>query len=138
MALRHKARECALQMLYQWEITGAEPKGIEATFWKSTKSSPPARLLANTLFEGAAAGSGEADRLIAAHAQNWRVERLAAIDRNILRLAVYELLRGENPPKVVINEALDLAKKFSEADAGPFINAILDAIRKSTEAPKQA
>lgn len=137
MALRHKARECALQMLYQWELTGADPARVEATFWKSTRGAPETRLLANKRFEGAAADSAETDQLIARNAQNWRLERLAAIDRNILRLAAYELLRGEDPPKVVINEALELAKKFSEADAGPFINAVLDAIRKSLEAPKQ-
>lgn len=138
MALRHKARECALQMLYQWEMTGAEPARVEATFWRTTKGSSQTRLLANKMFEGAAMGSAEADRFIALHAQNWRIDRMAAIDRNILRLAVQELLGGENPPKVVINEALELARKYSEAEAGPFVNAVLDAIRKSIEAPKQA
>jgi N utilization substance protein B len=138
MALRHKARECALQMLYQWEISGAEPTQVESTFWRTTKGSSQTRVLANKLFEGAVAGSAEADRLITLHAQNWRIERMAAIDRNILRLAAHELLSGETPPKVVINEALDLAREYSEADAGPFINAILDAIRKSIEAPRQA
>jgi transcription antitermination protein NusB len=137
MAVRHKARECALQMMYQWELTGAEPARVEATFWRTTRGASQTRLLANTLFEGAAAGSAEADHLIARYAKNWRVERLAAIDRNILRLAVHELLSRDNPPKVVINEALELARKFSEADAGPFVNAVLDSIRKSIEAPEQ-
>jgi N utilization substance protein B len=138
MPLRHKSRECALQMLYQWELARAEPAHIEATFWRSTRSSPETRQLANQLFEGTAAGVAEADRLITLHAQNWRIERMAAIDRSILRLGVHELLSGENPAKVVINEALELTKKYSENEAGPFVNAILDAVRKSIQAAKPA
>lgn len=138
MALRHKARECALQMLYQWELTGAEPARVEATFWKTTRGASQTRQFANQLFEGAVAGAAEADRLIASHAQKWRLERMAAIDRNIMRLAVHELLRGEEPAKVTINEALELAKDFSEDEAGPFVNAVLDAIRKAIETPKPA
>ncbi|HVB33819.1 MAG TPA: transcription antitermination factor NusB [Patescibacteria group bacterium] len=138
MTLRHKGRECALQMLYQWELSGAAPARVQATFWRTTRGSHETRLFANKLFEGAVAGAGEIDQLIALHALNWRLERMAAIDRNILRLAVHELLCGENPVKVVINEALDLTKKFSEPDAVPFINGVLDEIRKSTETPKPA
>jgi len=137
MALRHKARECALQMLYQWEMTGVEPARVEASFWKTARGAPDTKSFANKLLEGTVAGSAEADRLIAQHAQNWRVERLAAIDRNILRLAVYELLAGEEPAKVVINEAIELVRTYSESAAGPFVNGILDAIRKSLPAPEK-
>lgn len=136
MGFLRKARECALQMLYQWELAHAEPSRIEATFWKATRGSSEQRFLANKLFEGAAADASVTDELIARHAENWRLERLAAIDRNILRLAVHELRRGEAPEKVVINEALELAKKYSEPDAVGFLNGVLDAIRKSLAAAK--
>ena len=138
MSFLRKARECALQMLYQWDLAHAEPIRIEATFWKTTRGNSEQRFLANKLFEGAAADSPVTDELIARHAENWRLDRLAAIDRNILRLSVHELRRGEAPEKVVINEALELAKKYSEPDAVGFINAVLDAIRKSLAAPKDA
>jgi N utilization substance protein B len=136
MALFRKARECALQMLYQWEFSRAEPARVEAAFWKTTRGSNETRFLANQLFEGAAAESAATDELIAKHSENWRLDRMAAIDRNILRLAAHELRRGQTPEKVVINEALELTKKFSEPDAVGFINAVLDAIRKSLAEPK--
>jgi N utilization substance protein B len=138
MGFLRKARECALQMLYQWELAHAEPSRIEATFWKATRGSSEQRFLANKLFEGAAVDAPTTDELIARHAENWRVERLAAIDRNILRLAVHELRRGQTPEKVVINEALELAKKYSEPDAVGFLNGVLDAIRKALAAAKDA
>jgi transcription antitermination protein NusB len=138
MGFLRKARECALQMLYQWELAHAEPSRIEATFWKATRGSSEQRFLANKLFEGAAADAPVTDELITRHAENWRLDRLAAIDRNILRLAVHELRRGEAPEKVVINEALELAKKYSEPDVVGFLNGVLDAIRKSLAAPKDA
>jgi N utilization substance protein B len=83
------------------------------------------------LFEGASVDSVPLDELIVKHAENWRLERLAAIDRAILRLAIYEMRSTTTPAKVVINEAVDLAKKFSTDDAGGFVNGILDAYRKS-------
>jgi N utilization substance protein B len=138
MAFRRKAREYALQMLFQWELARAEPERIEANFWKTARGLSETRFLSNKLFEGAAAEAAAEDEMIARHAENWRLDRIAAIDRNILRLAIYELRRGETPEKVVINEALELAKKFSEPEAVGFINGILDAVRKSLAAPKQA
>ena len=138
MGYFRKARECALQMLYQWELAHAEPSRIEATFWKATRGNSEQRFLANKLFEGAAADAPTTDELISRHAENWRIERLAAIDRNILRLAVHELRRGETPEKVVINEALELAKKYSEPDAVGFLNGVLDAIRKALGTAKDA
>ncbi|MDE3137301.1 MAG: transcription antitermination factor NusB [Acidobacteriota bacterium] len=138
MGFLRKARECALQMLYQWELAHAEPSRIEAMFWKATRGSSEQRFLANKLFEGAAADAPVTDELITRHAENWRLDRLAAIDRNILRLAVHELRRGEAPEKVVINEALELAKKYSEPDVVGFLNGVLDAIRKSLAAAKDA
>jgi len=131
MALRRKAREYALQMLFQWEMGRQEPAGIEAGFWKNARAEKATRMFANRLFEGAVTQSAALDELVRKHAENWRLERMAAIDRAILRLAIYELRAAETPPKVVINEAVELAKKFSSAEAAPFINGILDAVHKS-------
>ncbi len=134
MALRRKAREFALQMLFQWEIGKQEVGQIELGFWKNARAEKNTRVFANQLFEGAVAESAALDELITRHAENWRLERIAAIDRAILRLAAHELRTGKTPPKVVINEAIELAKKFSSEDAAPFINGILDAIHKSLPA----
>ncbi|MFY9585532.1 MAG: transcription antitermination factor NusB [Candidatus Acidiferrales bacterium] len=133
MALRRKAREYALQMLFQWEIGRQAPARVEAGFWKNARAEKTTRTFANQLFEGAVAESAAVDELITRHATNWRLDRMAAIDRAVLRLAVAELRSGTSPPKVVINEALELAKKFSSEEAAPFINGILDAIHKSDQ-----
>ena len=132
MALRRKAREFALQMLFQWEMGKQEPRQIESNFWKSARAEKNTRSFANQLFEGAVGEIADLDPLIASHSEHWRLERVAAIDRAILRLAIHELRSGKTPHKVVINEAVELAKKFSSEDAAPFINGILDAIHKST------
>lgn len=133
MPLRRKAREYALQMLFQWEIGRQAPALVEAGFWKNARAEKTTRTFANQLFEGAVADSAAVDELITRHATNWRLDRMAAIDRAVLRLAVAELRSGSSPPKVVINEALELAKKFSSEEAAPFINGILDAIYKSNQ-----
>jgi N utilization substance protein B len=131
MTLRSKSREFALQMLFQWDMSPEEPAKLEERFWRAAKAAPNTRAFANRLFEGAAKEAAELDALISKHAENWRLERIAAIDRAILRLAIHELRQPETPPKVVLNEAIELAKKFSGADAAPFINGILDAVRKA-------
>ncbi|HLP99540.1 MAG TPA: transcription antitermination factor NusB [Candidatus Limnocylindria bacterium] len=131
MSLRHKAREFALQMLFQWEMGRQEPKHIEAGFWKAARSEQKTRDFANRLFEGAVAEAAALDTLVTLHAENWRLERMAAIDRAILRLAAHELGARKTPYKVVIDEAVELAKKFSSEDAAPFINGVLDAIHKA-------
>ena len=131
MPLRRKAREFALQMLFQWEIGRQAPGLVEAGFWENARAEKITRTFANQLFEGAVAESAAVDELITRHSTNWRLDRMAAIDRAVLRLAVAELRSGTSPPKVVINEALELAKKFSSEEAVPFINGILDAIHKS-------
>ena len=133
MTLRRKAREYALQMLFQWEMGQQEPRAIESGFWKSARAEKHTRVFANQLFEGAVAQAAALDELVSKHAENWRLDRMAAIDRAILRLAVHELRGGETPPKVVINEAVELAKKFSSGEAAPFINGILDAIHKAAD-----
>jgi N utilization substance protein B len=133
MSLRRKAREYALQMLFQWEMGKQKPASIESGFWKTARATPTTRAFANQLFEGTVRECDALDALITRHAENWRLERLAAIDRAILRLALHELRAGQTPAKVVINEAIDLAKKYSSAEAAPFINGILDAARKALQ-----
>jgi N utilization substance protein B len=136
MTLRRKSREFALQMLFQWEMGKQEPSKIEDGFWKNAKAQKSTRDFANQLFESAAARAEELDPIIAAHAQNWRIERIAAIDRAILRLALCEIRTTSTPAKVIINEAVELAKKFSSDDASAFINGILDAAAKAIDEKK--
>ena len=131
MTLRHKSREFALQMLFQWEMGKQDPSRIEDGFWKNAKAQKTTRDFSNQLFENAAARAEELDPIISSHAQNWRIERIAAIDRAILRLALAEMRTTTTPAKVVINEAVELAKKFSSEEASSFINGILDAAAKS-------
>ncbi len=134
MSLRHKSREFALQMLFEWDMTRQEPARVENSFWKSARASAPTRKFADELFEGAVAQAGAVDKVVEKLAENWKLERLAAVDRSILRLAIYELRTGLVPPKVAIDEALELAKKFSSAEAPAFLNGILDAAFKSLAA----
>ena len=120
-----------MQMLFQWDMSKQDPAKLESNFWREAKAADTTRSFANRLFEGAAKESAALDELIVKHAENWRFDRLAAIDRAILRLAIYELRATDTPPKVVLNEAVELAKKFSSQEAGGFVNGILDAFRKS-------
>jgi N utilization substance protein B len=120
-----------MQMLFQWDMSRQDPAKLEAKFWRTAKAADNTRAFANKLFEGAANYADELDALIVQHAQNWRLERMAIIDRAVLRLAIYELRIAETPPKVILNEAVDLAKKFSSEDAGAFVNGILDAVNKT-------
>lgn len=131
MAQRHKAREYALQMLFQWEIGRQDPKLIEEGFWRMVRADKNVRALANQLFQGTVGGNSELDALVAEHAANWRLERMAVIDRAILKLATFELRAGKTPPKVVVNEAVELAKTFSSHEATSFINGVLDSVLKS-------
>jgi len=130
-SLRSKGREFAMQMLFQWDMSQQDPTKLEKKFWGGAKAAETTRAFANRLFEGAAREVSALDEMIVKHAENWRFERLAAIDRAILRLAIYELRATDTPPRVVLNEAVDLAKKFSSEDSGAFVNGILDAFRKS-------
>jgi transcription antitermination protein NusB len=134
MSLRRKSREFALQMLFEWDMASQKPAEIKRHFWKSARAADSTRKFANELFEGAIAEAQASDKLVEKLSENWRLERLATVDRNILRLAIFELRSGTAPAKVVIDEALELAKKFSSAEAPAFLNGILDAARKKLEA----
>jgi transcription antitermination protein NusB len=125
-----------MQMLFQWDMSQQDVTKLETVFWKSAKAAAQTRTFANQLFEGAAHDSKALDELITKHADNWRLERISAIDRAILRLAMHEMRATDTPPKVVINEAVELAKKFSSEEAGGFVNGILDTYRKTMNIQK--
>ena len=135
MRNRTKARECALQMLYQVDIRRAEPQQVVEEFWQAeVQVADDIRSYATQLVEGTLRQLADIDRLITAHADNWDLKRMAVIDRNILRLGAFELLYLEDvPSKVCINEAIELAKRFGDAESGKFINGILDAIHKKRQ-----
>jgi N utilization substance protein B len=136
---RRRAREAALQMLYQWEVGRLSMFEVRQTFWTNAADTgdPMAedqRTFAMALADGAASQVPHLDPIIAEAAQHWRIERMNVMDRLILRLAVYEFLHErDTPAKVIINEALELARTFSSDDAVRFINGILDGIRKKLE-----
>jgi len=124
-------------MLYQRDIGKHDCRYILNSFWEMNEHSPQVREFATRLFEGSVARLKEIDELIQSHAENWRLSRMAAVDRNILRLAVYELLSEEKTPStVVINEALEVARKFSTHESAQFVNGILDSIRKHLSSKK--
>ena len=120
-----------MQMLFQWDMSQQDFARLEVKFWKSAKAADKTREFANELFEGTAKDVAVLDALIVGHSDNWRFERMAAIDRAILRLAIHEMQQSQTPARVVLNEAVDLAKKFSSEESGGFVNGILDSVRKS-------
>jgi len=131
---RRRARESALQMLYQIDQTGASAEEVFRQFWLGQDATDEHREFAERLVSGVLAGQGETDRLIGGAAEHWRLDRMAVVDRNVLRLAVCEMLtHPETPPAVVIDEAIEVAKRFGSADSGAFINGILDSIRQQIE-----
>ena len=132
MGTRRKSRELALQMLFQADLGKQTPDLVRQTFWAERSNvDEEARGFAEDLFRVASDRSGEIDGLIEKHAQNWRMDRMAAVDRNILREAVAEFLEYPGTPRaVVINEALEIARKFSTPESVQFINGVLDSIGK--------
>lgn len=134
MGHRRIGRECALQMMYELDV-GKHPKDeILRTYWLMNEHSQKVRDFAESLFEGTVQKLVEIDKLIQQHTKNWRLNRMAAVDRNVLRLAVFELLWGDKTPgTVVINEALEIAKKFSTHESAQFVNGILDSIKNGLE-----
>jgi len=142
-------------MLFQWDLSRDSPERVQELFWgrarplarspwslkkgQEEELPPPPdqetmRSFANQLFSGTVAAADEIDAIIRRHAAHWRLERMPAVDRNILRLGVFELTHHrETPPVVVINEAMEIARKFSEEESVGFINGLLDQIRKEVE-----
>ncbi|HEU5163662.1 MAG TPA: transcription antitermination factor NusB [Thermoanaerobaculia bacterium] len=131
MGARRKSRELALQMLFQHDMSGNTPEAIVLTFEDLHKVKPPVRDFAVRLFEGTVQHLEEIDRMIVEQADNWRITRMAVVDRNIIRMSVYEFIHEDETPKlVIIDEAIEIAKKFGTQKSGQFINGILDGILK--------
>jgi len=131
MGARRKARELAVQMLYQYDLSGNKPDMIVETFEDLQKSKPNTREFAVKIFRGTVDHVADIDVMIQAQADNWRLSRMAVVDRNIIRLSVYEFLHESETPKlVVIDEAIEIAKKFGNDKSPQFINGILDGILK--------
>jgi N utilization substance protein B len=135
--VRTKSREFAMQMLFQWEMSPQELRKLELKFWKSASAEDDTEKYANDLFEGAARRVKFLDAAIAQHCDNWRFERLAAIDRAVLRLAIHEMQSTRTPHPVIISEAVNLAKKFSGDDSGSFVNGVLHAASVTHKKSKQ-
>jgi len=137
MGSRRKSREFALQMLFQAEMGKQSPEQVRRSFWEQReKVEDDARGFADDLFRVAIDRSGEIDELIQKHAEHWRLERMAAVDRNILRAAVAEFLSYPKTPRpIIINEALEIARKFSAPESVQFINGVLDSVGKAIGAP---
>jgi transcription antitermination factor NusB len=133
MRKRTQGRELALQLLYQLDLRGDDVLNeIDAYLEGESGGDSEVRSFAKDLLHGYIERRVEIDRRIEEVARNWQLRRMAAIDRNILRLGAYELLyRTDIPPLVAINEAIEIAKKYSTKNSGPFVNGILDNIRKS-------
>jgi N utilization substance protein B len=131
---RTKGRELALKYLYQADVRPSDAEPFE-TFAEREEESQASVVFARRIVEGIAARRDEIDALIAKLARNWSVKRMAIIDRNIIRIGAFELLSEEAPPRsVAINEAIELAKRFSSAESGKFINGILDKLGRGAEA----
>jgi N utilization substance protein B len=131
MGARRKARELALQMLFQHDMSGNEPDMVVDTFEDLQKSKPNTREFAVRIFRGTVDHLPEIDEMIQAQAENWRLSRMAVVDRNIIRMSVYEFMHEADTPKlVIIDEAVEIAKKFGTQKSSQFINGILDGILK--------
>ncbi len=137
-ARRTRARERALQALYQIDVAAEGIDEALAAFWKSFEPvEREVRELAEGLVRGVADHRREVDDAIEEASSNWRLDRMARVDRNVLRLAVYELLRTDVPVKVVINEAIELGKKFGSESSGAFVNGVLDRVAAGLSAERR-
>ena len=135
MAARHRSREHALQILFQWDMRKQPVEESIAAFYGSLYSEesaarPERDEFLEQLVRGTVEKAGEIDALISGHAEHWRIERMPAVDRNILRLAIYELRHTDTPPAVAIDEALELARRFSTEESVQFVNGVLDEVNK--------
>ena len=132
MGTRRKSRELCLQMLFQWDMGKQTPDHVRKTFWaERDEVDSDTRGFADDLFNVAVDRQAQIDELIQKHAQHWKMERMAAVDRNVLRTGVAEFLSSrETPRPVVINEALEIARKFSAPESVHFINGVLDSVGK--------
>ena len=133
MTEHHRARRLALQALCCLDVQGERAMQLTMTFLDDSREKPGTTTEAKSILLAAYARRGEADGVLAGHSRDWDVGRMALVDRNILRLAVWELLTRRAPRKVIINEALRLAKEFASAESSRFINGVLDAAARRIE-----
>jgi N utilization substance protein B len=135
MGARRKARECALQMLFQYDMARPSVPELLETYWRElAEATDDVRNFATDLAVGTISHLEAIDERIRQRTEHWRITRMAVVDRNLLRLAVYEFLyQPETPKTVAINEALEIARRFSSHEATQFINGILDAIKRDLE-----
>ena len=135
MGARRRARECALQMLFSYDVTHSSVEELIETYWgEMAEAAEDVRGFANELVTGTISHLGEIDDLIRLRTEHWRITRMAIVDRNLLRLAIFEFLyQPTTPMTVAINEALEIARRFSTHEATQFINGILDAIKRDVE-----
>ena len=130
MGVRRRAREIALQVLYQREFNRMEFQEVLNLFWNNFEVLKGARNFSERIIRGIEQHQEDLDRIIEQYSSNWKIDRMAHVDRNILRIAVYELLYCDDiPPKVAINEAIDIGKKYGSEDSGAFINGVLDKVK---------
>lgn len=135
MGARRRARECALQMLFSYDVTRPSVEDLLETFWgELAEASEEVRGFANELAVGTISNLEEIDERIRIRTEHWRIPRMAVVDRNLLRMAVFEFLHQPNTPRTVaINEALEIARRFSTSESTQFINGILDAIKRDLD-----
>jgi len=139
MAARHKSRQRALQVLYQWDLRKQPVEdaiaAVYGTLYSEDDEPQPDRdEFMENLARGTSEMAADIDRRIAAKAEHWKLDRMPVVDRNVLRMAIYEMSRKETPPAVVIDEALELARQFSGDESVSFINGVLDAVHREQEA----
>jgi transcription antitermination protein NusB len=139
MGTRRKSRELVLQMLFQADMGKQGPDHVRRTFWaERNEVTDDVKSFADDLFRIATDRTSDIDKLIEGHAEHWRMERMAAVDRNILRASVAEFLGYPTTPRaVVINEAIEIARKFSSPESVQFINGVLDSVGRDLETGKQ-
>jgi transcription antitermination protein NusB len=136
MGNRRKARECALQILFQLEFNTADPSALAKDYWRHQRVTPGTRDFGTWLVERILAHRDEIDEAVQSASRNWRLDRMAVVDRNILRIAVCELLYEPTlVPAIVINEAIEIAKKYSGQESSVFVNGVLDAVGKRLAGP---
>ena len=138
MSSRHRARERALQILFEWDARKGSIDDAIASFYgtlysEQSETKPEPDEFVERLVRGVAGNIGDIDRRLAHHAEHWRIERMPAVDRNVLRLAIYEMMALDTPPPVAIDEAIELARRFSGEESVQFINGVLDAAKRDIE-----
>lgn len=137
MGQRREAREAAVSILYSIDICGLSREEANLSFWRDKDAPQAVREFARYLTDGAEQNLPKIDEIISRHAENWELKRMASIDRAVLRMATFELLsQPDTPVNVIIDEAIEIAKRYSTADSGKFVNGVLDKIKEEVREPR--